>query len=267
MKKKTLDSLTAKAKSYEPTFNPEVNSSQYPNKELVPLNALFCSYHPVTFIGNCLQCDMKCSYLESIIGPELTDVISTEDRNELLEYYFGPDTPNIKIAEKYGITLRVQILRDNPLYAPKNIQYLRIKKEDGTITKPTYEHIRKHWRTYYQGYWLWKAAGTMSQAGLLVQSLPKEMTQYIEYYKFHRNKMESKDKGSTVLMDLNLLDQELPNKQVEMEFKDEKSATKYFIRNAIRALCSSDNYNEYEAKEFIKQILSEHSSEDQEKEE
>lgn len=262
-KKKLLSSPTAIVEKFEPRFNPLVESYKYPNKELVPLNSLFCTYHPVTFIGNCLQCEMKCNFLESIIGPELTDIISIEDRNKLLEYYYGPDTPNIEIAEKYGITLRIQLLRDNPMYAPKNFQYLKIKKDDGTLVQPTYEQFKKHLRTFYQGYWMWKAAGVLGQASILIQSLPQEMKQYIDYYVHHRNCMESKNK-KTVLLDVEFIDKELPSKQVEMEFKDEKSAVQYFLRNAIRALRSEKKYSEQEAKEYIMDIILQR---DEEKEE
>lgn len=253
---KVLSSPTAISNKYEPQFKPKIESFKYPSKEIVPLNSLFCTYHPVTFIHNCLQCDMKCHYLESIIGPELTDVIEIEDRNKLLQYYFGPDTPNIDIAEKYGITLRVSLVKDNPMYAPKNFQYLKVKDDKGNVCDPSYEQWRKHIRTFYQGYWMWKAAGTFGQAGILVQSLSQDIKKYVEYYVYHRNiMMDQKNKNKTVFLDVNLIDECLPNKQVEMEFKDEKSAVQYFLRNAKRTLIKEKQYTEEEANQYIVDLV------------
>jgi len=149
-----------------------------------------CPFHPITFLDECLECESSCIPIGNIVGDEMEATIPKSVRDEILIHMNGPENPLIKLRELTGITLRYQLIRDDPQHAPKFIQYLQ-HLDAG--------HYKRHWRLFYQGYHAWRAVGELSAGGLITQTLPPDIQILIDYYRAHIAVMGGNAKPQDVL--------------------------------------------------------------------
>jgi len=231
------DNILHKKEKLAPKYNIEKPAQPVPylHRDLAPINRRFCIYHPVTQVFDCLKCEAPCSILGNLMGPDLERVVSKDMRDKIWEYFWGEDSPLIELAETTGITLSVELVRTEPMWAPKKIAYLKERdSKTGELRNMNFQEFYEHMRLFYQGRLVWQAMGAIHQAGLLISSLPQEIRLMSAYYEFHRDAMEGKiDPNKKILIEDNKDKLKLLSKEKEMEFADADSAMRYFIGLAV----------------------------------
>lgn len=229
--RKLMESLTAGAEKFEARFNIKPVKKQYPDRDMVPLNMHSCAFHPIATKSDCDACELHCTVLQNVVGPEINELITPQLRNKIWDHFYGPDSPLVDLAEQTGVTLRVQLIRDDPKFAPSRLSRI-LAEEDGKVRPLTTEEWRRWFRRFWQGYYVWRGVGAWQAAGLGIQSLPKDIRDLLQFYTTQRDILEKPD-HCTGTVDVAYIKAELPNAS-ELTFDDEAEAISYFFRMAVR---------------------------------
>lgn len=253
-----------------PPIKLRVEKIPYQDRSVVPIASLFCDLHPVTFASDCMNCNEPCSWLRNVIGhPQVADAIPIHLRRKLIKTLYGKESPFIDIAEQTGITLRPEVVKGNAVLRPAKIDYLKVVEEkDAKLTarQPTREELRRHWRNYYRGYACYRALGLIqSVAKMMIFGVPAQVSDYIDYYRYHFDIMHDKVNQE---IDIDSLTEKLniqgsSDKNIDDQFNA-------FVTAGIHALLKSKNMDEAELLSKIldtaKKVISRDTQTDAEKE-
>jgi hypothetical protein len=180
-----------------PPIKVRIEKVPYQDRSVAPIASLFCDLFPVTFVTDCMNCNEPCSWLRNIIGhPQVADAIPIHLRRRLIKTLYGKDSPFLDIAEQTGITLRPEVTQANANLRPSMVNYLKVVEEKhGKIVarEPNREELRRHWRNYYRGYACLRAIQLIqSVAKMMIFGVPKQVEDFVEYYRYHYDVMHGK---------------------------------------------------------------------------